>query len=216
MENIRSRDFEELREEYGYPSFHLFLDWGMAYAGVLPLDSLALENAPELMDPAIGQLDQHTDDYWACRTRVNLLELFQLAEREYARFMGGGAVSTSLARNVMEYIHANYDKELSVEMLCERYHTNHTTLLRDFRLLTGMTIGRYILKYKLELAKEALLFTSLTVDEIAVKCGFKQAAYFSRVFRREVGVPPGRFRTLEVERRKAAKGGFGTEKGDAG
>ncbi|HIZ20583.1 MAG TPA: AraC family transcriptional regulator [Firmicutes bacterium] len=216
MENIRSRDFEELREEYGYPSFHLFLDWGMAYAGVLPLDSLALEKARELMDAAIGQLDQHTDDYWACRTRVNLLELFQLAEREYARFMGGGAVSTSLARNVMEYIHANYDKELSVEMLCERYHTNHTTLLRDFRLLTGMTIGRYILKYKLELAKEALLFTSLTVDEIAVKCGFKQAAYFSRVFRREVGVPPGRFRTLEVERRKAAKGGFGTEKGDAG
>ncbi|HIW73647.1 MAG TPA: AraC family transcriptional regulator [Firmicutes bacterium] len=208
MENIRRGDFEALREQFGYPSFHLFLDWGMAYAGVLPLDAVALPKAGELMDAAIRQLDCHTDDYWACRTRVSLLELLQLAEREYARFTEELVVSTPLARNVLEYIHANYDKDISVEALCERYHTNHTTLLRDFRRLTGMTVGRYILKYRLDLAKEALLFTSLTVDEIAEKCGFKQASYFSRVFRREAGVPPGRFRAREVAQRKAEQGGF--------
>lgn len=208
MENIRSENFESVREQYGYPSFHLFLNWGMAYAGVLPLDHLAVSKASELMSMAIKQLDRRPDDYWPCRARVNLLELLQLAEREYMRLLGDNVVSTPLARNVLEYIHTNYDKDISMELLCERYHTNHTTLLKEFRLLTGMTVGQYILKYKLDLAKEALLFTSLNIDEIAQKCGFKQAAYFSRIFRRETGVPPGKFRSREVEQRMAAKGGF--------
>lgn len=208
IDNIRREDFELLRQQYGYPSFHLFLDWNYAYSGVLPLDALSLSKAAELAKAAISELDTHTDGYWPCRARVNLLELLQLAEREYTRYMGDDITATPLARNVLDYIHTNYDKDITVEALCEMYHTNHTTLLKDFRVLTGMTVGQYILQYKLGLAREALLFTSLSIEKIAVTFGFKQAAYFSRMFRRAEGMPPGQFRAQKVRQRKAAKGGF--------
>ena len=49
---------------------------------------------------------------------------------------------------------------------------------------------------------------SASIEEIAVTFGFKQAAYFSRMFRRAEGMPPGQFRAQKVRQRKAAKGGF--------
>lgn len=208
MQNIAEPSFSELRREFGYPSFHLFFDWDHAYSGVLPLDLLTFPKAKTLMDGAIAELEGQTDSLWPCRTRVNLLELLQLAEEIYAQYVGKNQAAAPLARAVLKYIHANYDKDITMERLCEEYHTNHTTLLREFRVLTGDTIAQYTMKYRLHLAKEALLFTSLSIEEIALKCGFKQAAYFSRLFRKSEGMPLGRFRMLKVDARKKARGGF--------
>lgn len=42
--------------------------------------------------------------------------------------------------------------------------------------------------------KRRLIYTRATLDEIAADMGFKDPGYFSRYFKRAVGVPPGRFR----------------------
>lgn len=210
--HIMDDEYAEISFLYGYPSFHLFYDWSNSYAGVLPLSPLVQPKACELFSAAINELDSQPDYQWSCRARVNILELFQLAEEEYTHFICGEVLASPLASKVLEYIHVHYDQEISVEMLCEMYNTNHTTLLRDFRRLTGTTIGQYILEYRLLLAKEALLFTSLSVEEIALKFGFRQAAYLSRVFKERIGMPPGQFRNHMVQLRKNAYGGFKNEK----
>lgn len=196
----------DIADEYGYPSYHLFYDWSYAYAGVLPLSSLVRPKAYALFSGVISELERQPDNRWSCRARINLLELFRLAEEEYDRFIGDEMPATPLARMVLEYIHANYDQELTVELLCELHHTNHTTLLRDFRALTGTTIGQYILEYRLQLAKEALLFTNLNIEEIAMKFGFRQAAYLSRVFKARNGMSPGQFRSQMNKQRVKEKG----------
>ena len=207
-DHILREEFDDVRSEYGYPSFHLFYDWSYAYSNVLPLSSLVRTKVCSLFNEILHEIDQQPDSRWSCRARMNLLALLRLAEEEYQRFTSSDLHATTLACMTLEYIHTNYDREITVDHLCEMYHTNHTTLLRNFRMLTGTTIGQYIMEYRIQLAKEALLFTNLTVEEVALKFGFRQATYLSRVFKTRTGMTPGQFRRLMTKQSMEEKGGF--------
>jgi AraC-like DNA-binding protein len=66
--------------------------------------------------------------------------------------------------------------------------------LRAFRRLCGVTPWRYIMDRRLNRAKELLLDSELPVKTIAYQCGFADADYFSRLFRKETGMTARRFR----------------------
>lgn len=174
--------------------FYLFFEVSPAYVGVLPIDNIVRPKAYALFWSAIYELENKPDNMWHSRMLVSLIELFRLAEDEYKRFTQEEKPITSLACQALEYIHAHYDKDITIGMLCRMLHTNHTTLLHNFRALTGTTIGQYIIEYRLKLVCEALMYTTLTLDEIALKFGFKQASYMSRVFRERKGITPGQYR----------------------
>lgn len=177
-----------------FPSLNLFFNLSKANAGVLPLNPPICPKATALFNDAISEMMNQSDSLWYSRVRVSMIELFRLAEEEFTRYVCEEPPRASIARATLDYIHTNYEKEITVRMLCEMFHTNHTTLLRDFRQLTGTTIGQYILEYRLTLVREALIFTELTIEDIATKFGFKQASYLSRVFHSRVGLAPGQFR----------------------
>jgi AraC-like DNA-binding protein len=60
----------------------------------------------------------------------------------------------------------------------------------------------YLLRWRMALAKEALLHGGGTLDEIAAQIGYKSASAFSTAFRQRVGCPPS-----EYARTYAARGG---------
>jgi len=68
-------------------------------------------------------------------------------------------------------------------------------LVRRFRAEVGQTPLKYHLSLKLVLAQRLLQTTTATVKEIAARTGFEDPLYFSRVFRKAVGVSPRGFRT---------------------
>jgi AraC-like DNA-binding protein len=49
---------------------------------------------------------------------------------------------------------------------------------------------------RIRLAKMLLMDEELNVNEVAMRCGYHDATYFRRMFRRHVGVAPSRFRGL--------------------
>ncbi len=63
-----------------------------------------------------------------------------------------------------------------------------------FRKLLGRTPHAEILRVQLQRVKQLLTETDLTIEVIAERTGFAHSEYLSVVFRREVGLPPGRFR----------------------
>jgi len=69
---------------------------------------------------------------------------------------------------------------------------NH--FLRVFKKTTGMTPHRYMAKITTEKAIEFLNDTSLNIAEIANLLGFDDSLYFSRFFKKEVGVAPSQYR----------------------
>lgn len=63
-----------------------------------------------------------------------------------------------------------------------------------FRHHLQTTVNHYVVRLRMEEAKKLLVRTSLPITEIASKCGFAQANYFSRVFRQQTGTLPLAYR----------------------
>ena len=53
----------------------------------------------------------------------------------------------------------------------------------------------YLSRWRLHLAARSLEKTSRGVADIAADCGYESEAAFNRAFKREFGLPPGRYRT---------------------
>jgi len=68
-------------------------------------------------------------------------------------------------------------------------------LVKIFREQTGRTPLRYHQLTKIALARHLLGKTTMPVKEIALRIGYEDPLYFSRVFRKETGVSPRGFRT---------------------
>ena len=70
---------------------------------------------------------------------------------------------------------------------------------RSFRRAHGQTLGEYVRRLRIEDACRRLITTESAITEVALECGFSDHSHFARVFRRHMGVSPGRFR--EAHRR---------------
>lgn len=84
--------------------------------------------------------------------------------------------------------------DLTIQMLAEHGGVNRNRLTYVFHKYAGMGPGDYLLRYRLNKAKELLLIDSLPVREIAQAAGFRDPFYFSRVFKRRIGISPSGFR----------------------
>lgn len=84
--------------------------------------------------------------------------------------------------------------DFNVETLAEKMHSSTSKLYRHIRALTGYSTQSYILRLRMERAKELLATTNLSVSDVAMRCGFDDAAYFTRVFRSFHGCTPSQMK----------------------
>ncbi len=94
---------------------------------------------------------------------------------------------------VLEYIHSHLDSDLSLEFLEGRFFINRYHLSRLFKKVTNSSLHEYIQYKRISNAKK-LLSEGLNVTEACAKSGFNDYSNFLRMFRRTVGVSPGRYR----------------------
>ena len=95
---------------------------------------------------------------------------------------------------VIERVLTNYRQPLAVADLARRAGLSASQLQREFRRLFAMTVGEYILRLRLLVARRRLRTTSETVGRIAVECGFYDQAHFTRAFKKHTGQTPLEFR----------------------
>jgi PAS domain S-box-containing protein len=95
---------------------------------------------------------------------------------------------------VMQYVLANYQKQLNVADLARRASLSASQLQREFRRLFDMAVGEYVLRVRLLMARRRLRATGDAVGRIAAECGFYDQAHFTRAFRRHAGQTPLEYR----------------------
>ncbi|WP_028307068.1 response regulator [Desulfitibacter alkalitolerans] len=103
---------------------------------------------------------------------------------------------SSPIQKVLEYIEENYNSELTLSNLSKVIYLSPDYFSRIFKDQVGSTFSEYILKIRIEKAKELLNNLDIPVSEIGRKVGYSDPNYFSRVFTRAVGMPPSRFRQV--------------------
>lgn len=119
----------------------------------------------------------------ACAFSVYYKEIISLERQDFAA-------------QLSDYIMAHMEEDLSVEHLCKELKISRTRIYEVSSHYLGMGLAKYIRKVRLREAQRYLCETSLSVTEIAERCGFRDYNYFCRVFKEETGLPAKRFRRL--------------------
>ncbi len=100
---------------------------------------------------------------------------------------------TSL-KNAIQYIEENYARHISLEDLAQAAGMNRKYFCSFFRNMTFKTPFEYLNAYRVGVAGTQLLSTEKTITEIACFCGFNDASYFAKVFRKHMGETPLAYR----------------------
>lgn len=92
------------------------------------------------------------------------------------------------------YINENLQNSLTIQNISKNANISKSALYRNFHRYFDCTVSQYINKKRIEKAVEFLLEGNLTNEEIALKTGFSGGAYFSKMFKKEKGVSPLRYK----------------------
>ena len=101
-----------------------------------------------------------------------------------------------IVQDVLEYMHQNYDQELSLKTLSQRFYVNSIYLGQLFQKEIGVVFSEYINHYRLEKSKELLKNTHLRAGAIGKQVGYSDTTYFYKQFKRNVGVTPTEWRNM--------------------
>jgi AraC-like DNA-binding protein len=130
---------------------------------------------------------------------AHLMEILTRVARGFDRASTGQSGQMMIIERATSYAEAQFHRSLTMEELAEAACTSVRTLQRLFRRELDCTPLEYLHQLRIRRAQFLLRTHPDSVSEIAYRCGFSDANYFSRVFRSAVGVSPVEFRSSLAE-----------------
>ncbi|MFF2479934.1 ABC transporter substrate-binding protein [Paenibacillus sp. NPDC058071] len=112
------------------------------------------------------------------------------------------SIKPDLAAQAIRYIQDRYREPITLELLLELLDCSARQLLRAFKQQTRTSPIDYLIRVRIEKAKELLLSTDFTLKEIAESVGYMDSYYFSRVFKKHEGVSPIHYKQSVHEQAK--------------
>jgi AraC family transcriptional regulator, transcriptional activator of pobA len=108
-------------------------------------------------------------------------------------------VGISPVDQLKSLIENHYKEHWSSQDYAQVLGTSVSRLNRLCKTAFGRSVMNLIHERMLLEAKRSLIYTARSVEEISYDLGFKDPGYFSRFFKRALGIPPGQFRALSNE-----------------
>lgn len=93
-----------------------------------------------------------------------------------------------------EYLSANLRGQGSLKEIAAQCGLSTSHFSRAFKETVGIAPHQWLIRRRIEVAKALLKVPSLSLAEVALKCGFADQSHFTRVFTRIVGISPGAWR----------------------
>lgn len=94
----------------------------------------------------------------------------------------------------VKYINENIFSDISIDDLASKCGLTKYYFLKKFRKIEGVTPYQYILKLKMEKAREIISSGSIQLIDVAYSLGFSDQSHFTNSFRKYFGEPPGSFK----------------------
>jgi AraC family transcriptional regulator len=180
-------------------------------------DWLAPENIEiipqfQLRDPLIQQLaltflrelphslSNNSNNNLYLDSLANTLYLHLL--RHYSRFQNSiiedsyDGLPSFLLRRLVEYIQANLAQNLTLLEMATVVNLSTSHLNRLFKQSQGISLYQFVIRCRIERAKQLLKQPQLTIAEIATQVGFADQSHLTHHFKRHLGVTPKTFRQL--------------------
>lgn len=116
----------------------------------------------------------------------------------------GGILIEQIKNYCIEYV--NDEKDIKVnasEYLAKKIKKDYNYISTLFSEIELMTINNFITAYKMEKAKELIIFDDISFTEIAEKLNYNNLSAFSAAFKKVTGFNPTHFKNLKEKRRLA-------------
>lgn len=101
-------------------------------------------------------------------------------------------------RPAIGYLRRHYDQALDVDVLAELCQVSRSYFFSLFRQETGMTAQQYLCRERLKHARKLLQFSRKSVAEVGSEVGWNDPFHFSRIFTRETGYSPTKYRRMVI------------------
>ncbi len=99
----------------------------------------------------------------------------------------------SIVHRIMDYLHAEYGSQVTITGLCDLVDLSERSLQYVFRNATGMSIERYLMRYRLHQARLLLVSGRIAkVSDAASICGIPHTGRFASYYREVFGESPSR------------------------
>lgn len=95
---------------------------------------------------------------------------------------------------VMEYVRRNFSRKISLDDIAGEVYLSRSYLSSLFKEETGQSLFAYINHVRIEKSKQMLLDDTASLADVANLCGFEDQSYFTKVFKKAVGISPKKYR----------------------
>ena len=130
---------------------------------------------------------------WHCNLLLEQL-IFELISSLHRRFIS--TENRQRAQILSDYIDVHFQEKINISLLCSQIGVKEATLYRLFKEVWGESPMDYIARRRIDAAKELLYTDSCSIERIGQMVGIHDPYYFSRLFRKYVGISPGKYRAL--------------------
>ncbi len=209
--DLRCDPVADLRDPYHCVMFHLprkALDSVTYEAGVPRLGDLHHEPGVSTDDPVVRHLLASLLPAIAKPLEAHPLFLDHIAlalVAHVAHAYGGmsqqdgiprGGLAPRQERRVKELMTATLNEEIPLNLLAKECGLSVRHFTRAFRRSTGVSPHRWLMKHRVDCARDLLNHRALSLADVALSCGFADQSHFTRVFTATMGVSPGAWRRL--------------------
>lgn len=166
-------------------------------------DQIHLQNSKVFEEYLFDLIDEYNipSSFTQVRQQWYFMRLFDLYLTEVGYFLHieGHSNAESIASRMKLYLDNNTSRRVTLEELADVVHLDKSYIIRLFQQFYQETPISYHQKVRINRAKRMLLYTNLSVTEIASNTGFSSIHDFDRVFRKMDGAAPSVYRPRRIE-----------------
>lgn len=186
MDIFRSRFVESLEEKFITP----LIEGAIALPVVVHNQHLAayIEEAYDVFEKQ--------EQAYQLRLKSLLFGIMYLLFTQCGEIQGIGqnkapnTLSRERVNQILQYVDEHYAERIKLDDLVEIVHINKYYICKIFQQYTGRTFLEYVNLVRIQKAVELLLSTNDSITAVAFSTGFQDINYFSRLFKRVMGISP--------------------------
>ncbi len=97
-------------------------------------------------------------------------------------------------KQINDYLENHYAEKINLEDLSSRFYISKFHLSREYKKVYGITLGNDLTAKRISHSKSMLRFSNSSIENIALDCGFQNAGYFIKVFKKHENMTPLEYR----------------------
>ncbi len=159
-----------------------------------------MESIFERMEYEYAHTDRHSEKIIIDSVQEMLVFISRTIEK--SSMPPEADLTDSMADRAARYICEHYDEQITLKDVADELSLSRVYFSSRFKQLTGFGFSEYLNQVRMANASRMLQSTSVSITEVAYKCGFNDSNYFALIFKRIIGVSPKKYQLMQSKNEK--------------